>query len=170
MNKSELLTWLREEYQRWEALLEQIDPARMDQPGVNGQWSFKDLVAHMFLWQPRLITRIQAAQRNQPEPPPPWPAHLQTDDEINAWIYESNRGRSVREILDESQQVFQQFLAVIEGLPDDVRIETIRASSGREYHLVWLGDQRFPAGELFDHFHDDHEPDVRAWLARAEQH
>jgi hypothetical protein len=82
----------------------------------------------------------------------------------------SDRGRSVREVLDESHHVFQQFLAVIEGLPDNVRIETIRPSSGREYHLVWLGDQRFPAGELFDHFHDDHEPDVRTWLARAEQH
>jgi hypothetical protein len=34
---------------------------------------------------------------------------------------------------------------------------------------VWLNDQRFPAGEFFDHFRDDHEPDVRAWLARVEK-
>jgi len=159
MKKSELLSWLREENRQWEGLLERIGEARMDEPGVNSQWSFKDLVAHLTGWQPRLIARMQAAQRDEPEPPPPWPAHLQTDDEINAWIYESNRGRSVREVLDESHQVFQQLLAVIEGLPDAVRIDP-------EYHLVWLGDKRFPAGEFFDHFHDDHEPDVRAWLAR----
>lgn len=170
MKKSDLLNWLQEEYQQWEALLEQIGPTRMDQPGVNGQWSIKDLVAHLTGWQPRLITRIQAAQRNEPEPPPPWPAHVQTEDEINAWIYESNRGRSVHEVLDESHHVFQQLLAVIEGLPDDVRIVSIRTSSGREYHLVWLDGQRFPAGEFFDHFQDDHEPDVRAWLAGEEKH
>jgi hypothetical protein len=29
---------------------------------------------------------------------------------------------------------------------------------------VWLGDKRFPAGEFFAHFHDDHEPDICAWL------
>ena len=38
----------------------------------------------------------------------------------------------------------------------------------RVYHLVWLGDKRFPVGEFYDHFHDDHEPDIRAWLAQVE--
>jgi hypothetical protein len=168
MKKSELLNWLQAEYRHWEAFLDRIGPERMEQPGVNGDWSMKDIVAHLTGWQPRLIARLQAAQRGEPEPPPPWPAHLQTDDDINAWIYESNRGRSVREVLDEAQRVFQQLLAVIEGLPEDVRIDQVR-QGGRVYHLVWLGDQRFPAGEFFDHFHDDHEPDIRAWLARVEK-
>jgi hypothetical protein len=120
MTKSELLHWLKEEYQQWETFLDQIGPARMEQPGVNGDWSMKDIVAHLTGWQPRLIARLQAAQRGEPEPPPPWPAHLQTDDEINAWIYDSNKGRSMREVLAESHQLFQQLLAVIEGLPQDV--------------------------------------------------
>jgi hypothetical protein len=161
MKKSELLNWLQEENQQWEALLNQIDSARMEQGGVAGYWSMKDIVAHLTGWNRWLVARLQAAGRREPEPPPPWPAHLKTDDEINAWIYEANRGRSVREILDEMQQVHQQLLAIIEGLPDELQIEP-------EWHLVWLDDQRFPAGEFFDHFHDDHEPDVRAWLAREE--
>jgi hypothetical protein len=165
MNKFELLNWLRDEYRQWEALLDQIGPARIDQPGVNGDWSMKDIVAHLTGWQPRLIARIQAAQRSEPEPPSPWPAHLETEDEINAWIYEANRGRSVREVLDESHHVFQQLIAVIEGIPEDARIEQVH-HEGRVYHLVCLGDERLPAGEFFDHFHDDHEPDIRAWLAR----
>jgi len=163
MKKSELLNWLQEEYQHWEALLDQIGPARMDQPGVTGHWSIKDIVAHLVPDHRRLIARLQAAQRSEGEPPPPWPAHLQTDDEINAWIYESNRGRSVHDVLSESRHVFQQFLAVIEGLPDDILIEPA-------YHIVQLGGQRFSASEFFDHFHDDHEPDIRAWLAREEKH
>lgn len=140
----------------------------MEQPGVAGDWSMKDVVAHLTDWQPWLIARLQAAQRGAAEPTPPWPAQLQTDDEINAWIYERNRGRSVDEVLADSRYGFQQLIAAIAGLPDDVRIETIRSSAGREYHLIWLGDQRFAAGEFFDHFHDDHEPEVRAWLARGE--
>jgi hypothetical protein len=162
MKKSELLNWLKEEYQQWETFLDQIGPARMDQPGVNSDWSMKDIVAHLTGWNRSLVARLRAAGRSEPEPPPPWPAHLQTEDEINTWIYESNRGRLLREVLDESHQVFQQLLAVIEGLPDEVRIEP-------EWHLVWLGDKYFPAGEFFDHFHNDHEPDIRAWLARVEK-
>lgn len=162
MNKAELLSWLQEEQQQWEAFLDQIGPERMDQPGVAGDWSIKDIIAHLTDWQPRQIARLQAAQRGEPEPPPPWPAHLQTDDEVNAWIYAANQGRSVREVLERSQQVFQQQLAAIEGLPADIQIEPA-------YHIFQLGGQRFSASEFFDHFHDDHEADIRAWLARNER-
>jgi uncharacterized damage-inducible protein DinB len=105
MQKSELLKGLQEEYQQWEALLDQIRPARMDQAGVTGHWSIKDIVAHLTGYQRQTVARLQAAQRSEPDPPPPWPAQPQTDDEVNAWIYESTHGRSVREVLDESQHV-----------------------------------------------------------------
>ena len=159
MKKSELLTWLQEEFQGWEIFLDQIGEARMEQPGLAADWSMKDIIAHLTGWNRWLVIRLQAAQRGELKPPPLWPAHVQSEDEINAWIYESNRGRSLGEVLDEMHQVHQQLLAFVEGLPDDVRIE-------RDWRVVWLGDQRFPAGEFFDHFHDDHEPDIRAWLAR----
>jgi hypothetical protein len=169
MTKSELLNCLREEYRPWAALLDEIGEARMDQPGVIAHWSMKDLVAHLTGWNRSLVARLESAQRNEPEPAPPWPPHLQTDDEINAWLYEANLGRSVRDVLAESHQVFQQLVAVIESLPDDVRIETVQPSPERAYYLVWLGDKRFMAGEFFDHFRDDHEPDVRAWLTQVEK-
>lgn len=162
MNKSELLNWLQAEYRQWQALLGEIGPDRMEQPGVNGEWSVKDMVAHLAGWHRDLVIRLQAAQNGEPDPPPPWPTHLEADDDINAWIYASNHERPVHAVLDESHQLFQQLLAVIEGLPDDARIES-------ERRQVWLGDQRFPVGEFFDHFHDDHEPDIRAWLARTEK-
>lgn len=166
MNKAELLRGLQEEYQNWRAFLGQIDTARMDQPGVASVWSIKDIVAHLMGWQRKLTDRLLAAQRGEPEPPTPWPAHLQAEDDINAWLYEANRSRSAREILDESHQVFQQFFATLAALPEDVQIDT-EHQRGRDFYLVRLDDQRFLAGEFFDHFHDDHEPDIRAWLARV---
>ncbi len=168
MNKSELLVWLREEYGKWEAFLDQIDPAHMEKPGVVAHWSMKDLIAHLTGWHRKLVAQIRAAHREEPQPPPPWPAHLQHEDEINAWLYDTNRGLSLSEAREESTQVFQQLFAVIEDLPDDVRIETFQPSPDRAYYLVWLGEERFPAGEFFDHYYDDHEPDVRAWLGRIQ--
>jgi hypothetical protein len=162
MNKSEFLNGLREEYQQWEALLNQIGEARMDQSGVAADWSIKDIVAHLTGWRRRTVARLQAAQRGEAEPPPYWPAHLQTDDEINAWIYESNRGRSVREVLGDSDHVFQQLLAAIEGLPDEVLSDPAR-------HLPWLEAQSIKPSDFFGHFHEEHEPDMRAWLARGEK-
>jgi hypothetical protein len=166
MTKSELLSKLQEKIQQWEAFLAQIGPRRLEQPGVNGLWSMKDMVAHLTGWNRWLVARLGAAQRSEPEPPPTWPVHLQNEEDINAWIYEANRGRSVSEVLGETQQVFQQLLAIIESLPEDVRIEVIEPA----YYLVWVGDKRFPIGEFFDHFQEDHEPDVRAWLSQKEKH
>ena len=168
MKKAELVNWLQEKYRQWESLLDQIGLARMDEPGVNVDWSLKDLVAHLTGWNRWLVARLRAARGREPEPPPPWPAHLQSEDEINAWIYESNHGRSAREVLDETQQVFQELLATIENLPEDARIEVLQAR-GKDYYLLWLSEQRFPVGEFFDHFQENHEPDVRAWLASIEQ-
>jgi hypothetical protein len=162
MNKSEFLNGLREEYQQWEALLNQIGEERMDQSGVAADWSIKDIVAHLTGWRRRTVARLQAAQRGEGEPPSYWPAHLQTDDDINAWIYESNHGRSVREVLSESQQVFQQMFAAIEGLPDEVLSDPAR-------YLPWLEAQSIKPGDFFGHFHEEHEQDMRAWLARGEK-
>ena len=168
MNKSELLNWLQEEHQQWEALLERIDPIHMDQVGVNSQWSFKDLIAHLIPDGLRSIASLQALQRNEPEPPPPWPAYLRNDDEINAWIYQTNCERSVSQILDESHQMFQQLFTVVKELPDDVKIDIVHQGE-RIYYFVCLGEQRIQPGYIFDHFHDDHEQDVRAWLTRIEK-
>jgi uncharacterized damage-inducible protein DinB len=162
MNKSRLLNWLRAERRQFEALLDDIGEARMEQPGVAGEWSVKDIVAHLTTWNRDILLRIRAAQNNEPDPPPPWPAHLEGEDTINAWIYEAHRDRPVRDVLAESRRDFQEYLAIIESLPDDIPIHPT-------WRLIYVGDHRFPAGEFFDHFHDDHEQDIRAWLAREHQ-
>lgn len=158
MNKTELRNWLVEEDRQWERLLEQIGTQRMDLPGAMGAWTFKDMVAHLNDWQGWLIARMRAAQKGEPKPAPQWPAHLQEDDALNAWIYEANRQRPVQDVLHDTRVNFQQLLTVIDDLADDVDIEA-------QGHLVWLGDEAFAAGEFFDHYHEDHEPDVRRWLA-----
>ena len=162
MDKSELLNGLHEEYRKWQALLDQIGPDRMDETGVAGHWSIKDIVAHLTGWRRRTVARLQAAGRSEPERPAPWPAHLQSDDEINAWIHQSRQGDSVREVLDESHRVFQELLTAIEALPDQVLLDP-------QHYLPWLEGNPLSAAGFFAHFHDEHEPDMRAWLRRVEQ-
>ncbi len=168
MNKTELLNWLQTEHQQWTVLLEQIDATYMDQVGVTNQWSFKDLLVHLIPDGLRCIAQLQAIQRNEPEPPPPWPADLQNDDEINAWIYKNNHDRPIHQVLDEMQQMFQQLFTLVKELPEDVNIDKEQQGE-RTYYFVRINDQRIQPGYFFDHFHDDHEQDVRAWLTRIAQ-
>jgi hypothetical protein len=163
ITKSELLNSLQEEYSQWEALLDRIGATRMEQPGVNGIWTMKDMVAHLTGWNRWLFARIGAAQRHEPEPRPPWPENLQAEDDINAWIYASNRQRPLCEVLDESQGILHELFTIIERLPDQVRMDKIEP----RYYLVWINGEHFEVGEFFDHFHDDHERDVCVWLEQV---
>ena len=167
MNKSELLNCLQEEYQQWEALLKRIDPTLMDQVGVSSQWSFKDLIAHLIPDGLRCVADLQALQRNEQKPPPPWPAHLQNDDEINTWIYQTTHERPVHQVLDELHQMFRDLFTALKELPDDIKIDTLHQGE-RRYYLIQLGEQHIQPGYFFDHFHDDHEQDVRVWLTKIE--
>ena len=67
MTKSELLTWLHSEIQQWQTLLDEIGPARMAQPGVNGEWAMKDMIGHLTGWNRHLATRFAAALRGEPD-------------------------------------------------------------------------------------------------------
>jgi hypothetical protein len=64
--------------------------------------------------------------------------------------------------------MFQHLFTVVKELPEDVKIYTVHQGE-RMYYLVRLVHQRIQPGEFFDHFHNDHEQDVRAWVTRIEK-
>ena len=45
--KAALLERVRRERADWERLLAEVGEARMEEPGPMGQWTFKDLQAHL---------------------------------------------------------------------------------------------------------------------------
>jgi hypothetical protein len=156
--KAQLLDELQGEQALWEALLHDIGEAHMTQPGVAGEWSIKDIVAHLTGWRRRTVGRFQAALRREPPPPPLWPPHLQDDDEINAWIYAANRDLPLADVLRDSRDVFDQLVETLDAFPAADLLDPAR--------FPWLGAEDFPltGAALFAHFHEEHEPDMRAWL------
>ncbi len=157
VSKADILKELQEENARWEALLAEIGEADMMKPGFAGDWTMKDVVAHLTGWRRRSVSRLQANLRHEPAPPPPWPEDLQTDDEINAWIYEQNRDRSLEEVLQDSREAFEQLFQVIAAFS-----ESDLADPGR---FPGLGGEPLTGAAFFGHFHEEHEPNIRAWLA-----
>ena len=47
MNRSDLLAKLRNERQAWEALLAEVAEHGMTEPGLAGDWTAKDIIAHI---------------------------------------------------------------------------------------------------------------------------
>ena len=132
----------------------------MTQPAV-ADWSIKDIVAHLTAWRRRTVTRFQAALRHEPAPPPPWPADLQNDDEINAWFYAADRDRPLADVLGDSRDVFAQLAETLGAFPEAELLDPER--------FPWLEGEPLTAAALFGHFHEEHEADMRAWLERIRQ-
>jgi hypothetical protein len=159
MNKTELIEWLRGEQLQWEGLLKQFDEADMEIPGVNGDWSLKDMVAHLTTWHRDHILCLDAAVKGTPTEDPPWPLEITNTDEINAWIFSQSRQQTPEDVLNENKQVFESLMEIVKGFPDEIRIEIMD-----EYRIVRFGEQQFSVGYFFDHFHEDHEAQIRGWL------
>ncbi len=160
MTKAQLLAELQDEQAAWEALLSGVDEAHMTEPGVAGEWSMKDIIAHMTGWRRRSVGRFQAALHHQPMPAPYWPSHLRTDDEINAWMVESNRDRPVSAVLQDDRAIFQQLVDTLSAFPE--------AELLAPHHFEWLEGEPLSGALFFGHFHEEHEADIRAWLSKQQ--
>lgn len=156
MSKSKLLAELQDEQTAWEELLSSINAARMTEPGVAGHWSIKDIVAHLTSWRKRTVSRFQAALQHQPTPTPPWPSYLQNDDEINAWMYEASKDQPLTAVLQEDRAVFQQLVDTLSAFPEAELLNPQR--------FEWLEGEPLSGAAFFGHFHEEHEPDIRAWM------
>lgn len=163
MNKNELIVWLREEQQQWQTLMNQINLTDMEIPGVNGVWSLKDVVAHLTVWHQDHVLCLGAAVRGIPAADPPWPLDITDTDQINAWIFSQSRQQTLEDVLRKNALVFTELLKIVEEFPDDKVIEL-----NGEYRIVQFNGQQFSVGYFFDHFHEDHEAQIREWLVKKE--
>ena len=165
MSKAALLDRIESERRAWDALLAEVGEERMEQPGVNGVWTFKDMMSHLIAYRRQTVSRLQAGVQGTEPAPPPWPPEWDDNDEtqldrINAYIYEANKDRPLADVLAESRAQFGQMHDAVAALSDDALFTRSR--------FAWL--EGWPLAAVLDssyhHLHEEHEPDIRSWLGR----
>jgi hypothetical protein len=114
-----LLWRMRAEQERFVA---EAGPARLERPGASGDWTLKDVVAHLTFWRWWSVARLESAVRKA-APVPPWGSDQDEEsdegvDRINAAAHEAARGRSIAEVLRDSRETFERAEAAIAALAD----------------------------------------------------
>ncbi len=149
---------LRDERTRWNALLAQIPAARMEEPGVEGTWSAKDLVAHLTWYERRVVESarqiMQTGTFTRPD------REGLSMDEWNDRLAAESRTRPLGEVLAEADEVFRQLLEVVEASPQDILNDPRRLGLPEDL-VPWMA----VANNSYAHYRE-HEPALRAWLAR----
>ena len=142
----------------WRDLVAEVGRERLHEPGPMGEWSFKDVAAHLAAWRNYRIPAIEAVARGEPVPAPPWPAGMAEDDydAINAWFQERDSTRSPADVLDDYDRSFERLAAALEALPESVAHDP--------HGLPWMDGEAAVNADFTEHLHGEHVPSIRAWL------
>jgi uncharacterized protein (TIGR03083 family) len=155
MNKRELLDNIHTERARWEEVLSEVGEERLAQPGPAGEWSIKDIIAHI-TWHEREMVGVMKARALVGSEL--WGRPL---DERNGIIFEQNRFRPLDDVLAESRQVYQQLLEEVESLSDEALTDASRFAEMPSDWLPW----KLLADNTYEHYRD-HADSLRARIVR----
>lgn len=153
--KQKLLEDLRSARQEWDALLAPMTEADMLTPGVVGDWTLKDLTAHLMFWESRPVKWLEAARNGTTPEPSPIPKNL-SEDEVNAWIFAHYRDGDLKQVLNDGSAIHQ---AVVKNVAEMSAAEVV------EQKLEWLGGNALAdaiPGNTYEHYRD-HSATVREW-------
>lgn len=130
-SKIELLEVMRAARAQFDSLLEQVSRSRMTMAPGSGEWSVKDIVAHVNSYDRTL--GLGLALRLQ-RPPDFWIEDMPID-EFNRILYEENRNLALQQVLEDSRELWTQILQetesktetflftdhIVQGFPEPVR-------------------------------------------------
>jgi len=118
-SKSFLLEQVQTERRRLDQNLDRMDPAEMLLPGVVGEWSVKDVLAHLAEWEQLFLGWYQASLCGEiPEVPAPG-ISWKGIDRLNSRIYEKHCARSLPEIRSEYHIAHQKFVERLQSLSEE---------------------------------------------------
>jgi hypothetical protein len=156
-DKIQTISMLKEEFNRWEELLNRIREEEITTPNLIGSMSIKDIVAHLTVWQQINVARLEGALHNQKPEYPEWHPEFDPESEedlakINAWIYESRHEQPWSDIHREWKERFLHLLELAEAIPEKDLVEVGKYPWLKEYPLsaVLLGS--------FEHHAEHREP------------
>lgn len=157
MDKTELLDALEDGRQELVEMLEDLPDEVMLKPGVCGEWSIKDILAHLTQWEGQTVTLLfQAGQSDRK----PTTAHFgkETVDEVNQRWYETGKDRPLERVWDDWVGVRKQM------------IRRVTAFSERDLNdpqrYPWLKGEplwQLIANNTFEH-DDEHADGIREFL------
>jgi hypothetical protein len=101
-----------------------LSDAQRLEPGVTGDWSVKDIIAHVTSWEEEALTHLPLVLAGGK--PPKYSVTYGGIDAFNAKIAERNKDQSLSEVLRRNKNTHRRLLAFIESVPESQFAEETR--------------------------------------------
>ena len=161
--KTQLITLLREEFNRWEELTGGLSLEQVDVPLTPSTFSIKDTLAHLMAWQQRSIARLEAAVHNSTPQFPQWSADIDPNSDedlerVNAWIYSTYHNQSWPDVYRAWRSGYLHFLELGEAIPEADLLDTKKYPWLEGYSLAQI------LQASYEHHHIEHLDQLQHWL------
>ena len=124
--KKRILESINTERRRLEKNLASISDEDMLVRGVIGEWSVKDIMAHLFDWEQRFLGWYEAGLRGEaPETPAPGLKWSQLRI-LNQQVFEKHQNRTLADVKSEFQASYERLLDTLNGIPEEDMYEVGR--------------------------------------------
>lgn len=118
-SKQDLLNAIEKERSALEAFLEPLTADQMMMPGIVGEWSAKDVLAHLIAWEQMVLGWYNAGLRGEmPELPAPGFKWNETP-QLNQQIYEKHRDWPLDQVMAQFRASHLEILGVIQELSNE---------------------------------------------------
>ncbi|MBN2117151.1 MAG: ClbS/DfsB family four-helix bundle protein [Anaerolineales bacterium] len=117
--KKQLLEAVEVEHKALEGLLAGLSPAQMTQPGVVGEWSVKDVLAHLFEWQRMVLKWHTAGLQGKVIPIPAEGLNWAQIPLLNQRIYKTYRDMPLADVQKNFKASHKKMLKTIQGLSEE---------------------------------------------------
>ncbi|MEO1165136.1 MAG: ClbS/DfsB family four-helix bundle protein [Chloroflexota bacterium] len=114
----ELIAEIGKEWQKLQTYLETLKPAQLIESDIVGQWSPKDVLAHLNEWSTMVRSWYTTGQRGEKPSIPAEGYTWRQTPELNQAIYEKHKERELGEIREELVASHQAMLELIASLDD----------------------------------------------------
>ncbi len=165
MDKSTLIDTIRRSQAAMEQAIAPLSEQQVTNPGVTGEWSIKDILAHIVTWERVLLDRLRAAASDTTPtfasfPDGPQFAELtEADiDRINDQFYRQNKDRTTRDVLTEFKAISPQIVEIVQMLPEDDLLNPQRFAWAKGQPL-W----EYVSGDTYEHI-DEHLDSIQTWI------
>jgi hypothetical protein len=118
-NKSKLLIESQKEYDALEQLLATLTPEQMTQPGALGDWSVKDVLAHLYEWQQMFFRWYTAGLKGEQTAIPAEGYKWSQLPALNQKIYETYHQQPLNKIQKLFKVSHRKTMALIESLSEE---------------------------------------------------
>jgi hypothetical protein len=116
--KEKILSMIRQEHLAFEQTLALFEPSQMVGLKVEGEWTIKDMLVHITVWEKRMVMWLDQAEHGMTPAMPAPGVSWEELDHLNDLTYQANRDRPLEDVLADFHQSYQDVLLAVQAMPE----------------------------------------------------